>query len=156
MRYVILTLCGLSIVASAQEDPLAWFPLRVGSRWIYEHEWKSGDRNRPDGDRWTSEETTTGLVNLPEGIIVLREVKEQGGYTEPSIGTKVIAPNGQLRDVALPRSGHPGYVVTRDREPYLVHGSCVYVIGEGWDQQNQHLRASYQEYLAKDALSADF
>ena len=23
-----------SAVASAQEDPLAWFPLQVGSRWV--------------------------------------------------------------------------------------------------------------------------
>ena len=156
MRYVMLTLCTLSIAASAQENPFAWFPLRVGSLWIYEHEWKSGDRNRPDVDRWTSEETITGLVNIPEGIVVLRDVKEQGSYTGQTVGTKVIAPNGQLREVALPRIAHPGYLVTRDREPYLVHGNCIYVIGEGWDQQNQHLRPSYQGYLAKDALSADF
>jgi hypothetical protein len=154
---VMLTLCTLSIAASAQENPFAWFPLRVGSRWIYEHEWRSGDRNRPGVDRWTSEETITGLVNIPEGIVVLREVKEQGrSYSGQTVGTKVIDPNGQLREVALPRIAHPGYLVTRDREPYLVHGSCVYVIGEGWDRQNQRLRPGYQEYLARDALSADF
>jgi hypothetical protein len=77
MRYATLTLCALSIAASAQENPLAWFPLRVGSRWIYEHEWKFGDRNRPDVDRWTSEETITGPVTIPEGLVVLREVREQ-------------------------------------------------------------------------------
>jgi hypothetical protein len=153
MRYVTLMLCTLSIVASAQENPLAWFPLRVGNRWIYEHEWKSGDRNRPDVDRWTSEETITGWVTIPEGVVVLREVKEQGSSTGQSVPRKVIAPNGQ---VEVPRVAHPGYLVARDREPYLVHGNCVYVIGEGWDGQNQRLRPSYQEYLAKDALSADF
>jgi hypothetical protein len=156
MRYVILTLGALSIVTTAQENPLAWFPLRVGSRWIYEHEWKSGARNRPDVDRWTSEETITAWVSIPEGVVVLREVKEQGSYTGQTVRTKVIAPDGQLREVELPRIAHPGYPVTRDREPYLVHGNCVYVIGEGWDRQNQRLRPSYQEYLAKDALSADF
>jgi hypothetical protein len=86
MRYVMLTLCTLSIAASAQENPFAWFPLQVGSRWIYEHEWKSGDRNRPDVDHWTSEETITGLVNIPEGIVVLREVRhspESGGAARP-------------------------------------------------------------------------
>lgn len=61
-----------------------------------------------------------------------------------------------MREIELPRIAHPGYLVTRDCEPYLVRGNCVYVIGEGWDRQNQHLRRSYQEYLAKDALSADF
>ena len=65
-----------SLVASAQEDPLAWFPLQVGSRWVYEHESKSGDRNRPDVDRWTTEETITGRVSIPEGLVVLRSGKQ--------------------------------------------------------------------------------
>ena len=51
---------------------------------------------------------------------------------------------------------HAGYIVSRDREPYLVRNNCVYVIAEGWDERNQRLRPSYQEYLAKNALSADF
>jgi len=144
------------MVASAQEDPLSWFPLQVGSRWVYEHEWKSGDRNRPDVDRWTSEETITGWVTIPEGLVILRELKEQASSTRQAVRSKVIDPNGQLREVEIPRIAHPGYLVTRDREPYLVHGNCVYAIGEGWDWQNQRLRPSYQEYLAKDALSADF
>ena len=156
MRCVMFTLCALSIVASAQENPLAWFPLRVGSRWIYEHEWKSGDRNRPDVYRWTSEETITGWVTIPEGVVVLRQVKEQSSPIRQTVRRNAIPPSGELREVELPRTARPGYLVTRDREPYLVHGNCVYVIGEGWDQQNQVLRPSYQEYLAKDALSADF
>jgi hypothetical protein len=65
MRYVSLTPCTLSIVARAQENPLEWFPRQVGSRWIYEHEWKSGDRNQPSVDRWTSEETITVWLTGP-------------------------------------------------------------------------------------------
>lgn len=156
MRYVILTLCALSIVASAQENLLSWFPLRVGSRWTYAHEWKSGNPNRPDVDRWTSEETVTDWVTIPEGLVVLREVKDQGNSTGQTVRTKVLGLNGQLQEVELPRIAHPGYLITRDREPYLVHGNCIYMIGEGWDRQNQRLLPNYQEYLAKDALSADF
>jgi hypothetical protein len=156
MRHVMLALCALSFVANAQQNPFAWFPLRVGSRWIYEHERKSGDRKRPSVDRWTSEETITGWVTIPEGVVVLRDVKEQGGSTGQTVRTKVTAPNGELRDVGLPGIGHPAYLVTRDREPYLVHANCVYVIGEGWDPDNQRLRPSYQDYLAKGTLSADF
>src|SRR5215471_8504677 len=114
MRYVMLTLYALSIVASAQEDPLMWFPLRVGSRWVYEHEWKSGDRNRPDVDRWTSEETITGWVTVPEGLVILREVKVHGNTTAQTVRTMGI--------------NHAGYLVMRDREPYLVHGNCIYMI----------------------------
>ena len=72
---LLIALSAFSMVASAQDDPLAWFPLQVGSHWVYEHEWKSGDRNRPDVDRWTTEETITGRVTIPEGVVVLREVK---------------------------------------------------------------------------------
>jgi hypothetical protein len=154
MRYVTLTLCALSIAASAQENPFAWCPLRVGSRWIYQNEWKSGDRNRPDVDRWTSEETVTGWVAIPEGLVVLREVKAQSSDTGQTGRRNAIAPNGHR--VEAPEIAHPGYLVARYGEPYLVHGNCIYVIGEGWDRRNQRLRPRYQEYLAKNALSADF
>lgn len=136
MRHVTWVLCAVSFVASAQEDPLTWFPLRVGTRWTYEHEWKSGNRNRPDVERWTSEETVTGWVRIPEGLVVEREVKEESNSTGQTVRT--------------------GYLVARDREPYLVHANCIYVIGEGWDRQNQSLSQSYQEYLAKGALPPDF
>jgi hypothetical protein len=152
MRYLTLTLCALSIVANAQESPLAWFPLRVGSRWVYEHEWKSGDRNRPDVDRWTSEETITGLVTIPEGVVVLREVTEKDNSSGQTVRTKVITPNGQLREVDQSRNAHPGYLVTRDRGPYLVRSNCVYVIGEGWDGQGRRLRPRYREYLVSSIL----
>ncbi len=134
MRYAIWMIFVLPVLASAQADPFAWLPLRVGSHRIYQHEWKSGDRDYPSVDRWTSDESITAWVTIPEGVVVLRDVKQ------------VTPRNSQAR----------GYLVSRDREPYLVHGSCVYVIGEGWDRQNQRLRAAWQKYLAKGALSADF
>ena len=132
MGRLAMALCLFSMVASAQEDPLAWFSPQVGSRWMYEHEWKSGDRNRPDVDRWTTEETITGWVTIPEGLVVLREVKQQQqGNT------------------------HGAYLITRNREPYLVHGNCVYVI-DGWDGQRRQLRPEYLKYLNEGAVSPDF
>jgi hypothetical protein len=119
--YLLMALCVFSIVASAQEDPLAWFPLQVGSRWVYEHEWKSADRNRPDVDHWTTEETVTGWVNIAEGLVVLREVKELGQATGPAI--RVIGPDGRLRFVQ--GKTHGAYLITRDSAPYLVNGNCI-------------------------------
>jgi len=138
-------------VAGAQEDPLAWFPLQVGSRWVYEHEWKSGDRNRPDVDRWTTEEAVTGWVTISEGIVVLREVKRQNSTGSTR---RVIAPNGQVRD-AQEGDTH-GALTARDREPYLVRGNCIYAIGGGWDGQRQQLRPEYRKYLSEAAVSPDF
>src|ERR1700722_16325145 len=84
-----------SMMASAQEDPAAWLPLQVGSRWVYGHESKSGDRNRPDVDRWTTEETITRRVTVPEGLVVLRDVKRPNKSNEPTITVRMILPNGQ-------------------------------------------------------------
>jgi len=121
-----------SMVASAQEDPLAWFPLQVGSHWVYETRGKIG---RPEparrgpldhrgNDHWG--------VTIPEGLVVLREVKQQQqGNT------------------------HGAYLITRNREPYLVHGNCVYVI-DGWDGQRQQLRPEYLKYLNEGARLTRF
>jgi hypothetical protein len=156
MGRLVMALCVLSMVASAQEDPLAWFPLRAGNRWVYEHEWKSGDRNQPDVDRWTTEETITGWVTIPEGLVVLREVKQKGTATEQTITRRVIAANGQLRYVQQQQGNTHGALIARDREPYLVHGNCIYAMGAGWDGQMQELRLEYRKYLSEGAVSADF
>lgn len=97
IRGLTIALCGLSIATSAQENPLTWFPLQVGSHWVYQHEWKSGDRNRPSIDRWTSEETVTTWVTIPEGIVVLRDVKELVHSSEQGLTRRTVAPNGSLR-----------------------------------------------------------
>ncbi len=149
MRGFAIALCAFSIVASAREDPLAWFPLQMGGRWVYQHEWKSGDRTRPDVDRWTTEETITGWVTIPQGLVVLREVKQQGNAAAQAV-------KNRLREAQQLSITRPGYLVARDRAPYLVHGNCIYVIAEGWDGQGRQLRPSYREYLAKGAVSPDF
>jgi len=152
---LLITLCAFSVVAKAQEDPLLWFPLHVGNRWVYEHESKSGDRNLPDVDRWTTEQTISGWVTIPEGLVVLREVKQLPNASDQSTTVRAIAPNGQLRFVRQPDYNR-GLLTARDREPYLVRGSCVYVIGDGWDGQRRRLRPEYLNYLTNGAVSPDF
>jgi hypothetical protein len=44
---LLIALCIFSLVASAQDDPLTWFPLQVGSHWVYEYEAKSGTGTGP-------------------------------------------------------------------------------------------------------------
>lgn len=143
----LLTALGaLTVTLGAQQDPLAWFPLQPGNRWVYEHESKSGDRNHPNVDRWTTEETVTAAVMIPEGIVVLREVKPAGTSNNHIITEREVQRTGDA---------HPGYLVTRDREPYLVRDNCLYLIGEGWDAQTQALRSSYRTVLAQGTLSPD-
>jgi len=153
---LLVTALGvLQTPAVAQDDPLAWFPLHVGSHWIYEHEWKSGDRTRPDVDRWITEETITGLVTIPEGLVVLREVKQQPNPTDQAVTVKVITPNGQVREVRQPGYNR-GVHSARDRDPYLVHGDCIYVLDGGWDTRKQQLLPQYWKYLNEGAVSPDF
>lgn len=141
------------MVTGAQQSPLASFPLQTGTRWVYENEWRSGDPSRPDVERWTTEETITGTVATSEGLVVLREVREQGNPTGKTNTVRVITPNGQLRE--LQRGKHAGFVA-REREPYLVHGNCIYVIGDGWDNQGQQLHPSYRKSLAEGVVSPNF
>lgn len=133
MRGVTMALCALSIVASAQENPLTWFPLQVGSRWVYDHEWKSGDRNRPAVDRWSTDETVTGWATIPEGTVVLRDAKKRVNPGEQGIN-----------------------LVARARYPYLIRGNCVYVISDGWDPRKQDLRPEFRKYLSDGSVSPDF
>jgi hypothetical protein len=150
-----LALFAFSMLASAQDNPLAWFPLQVGSHWVYEHEAKSGDRNRPDVDRWTTEETITRWVTIPEGLVVLRQLKQQADSTDRIITVRAIAPNGQLREIRQPAYNR-GILSGRDGEPYLVRGKCVFVIdGGGWDFQRQQLRPEYRKYFNEGAVSPD-
>ncbi len=155
MGRIAMALCVFSMVASAQEDPLAWFPLRVGSGWVYEHESKSGDRNRPDVDHWTTEEVITGRVTIPEGLVVLREVKQHGNANEKTTTVPVIAPNGELRNIQQPGYKR-GLRASGEGEPYLVHGNCIYGIGGGWDGQKQELRPQYRKYLRDAEVSPYF
>jgi hypothetical protein len=154
-RFVI-ALCGFSMVVCAQDDPLAWFPLQVGVRRVYEHEWKSGNRSRPNVDRWTTEEAITAWIAISEGLVVLREVKQLADANDQAVAGRVMDLNGQLHEVQ--RQNHPngGYLVTREREPYLVHRNCVYVIDDGFNAQTRQLRASYRKDLAEGAVSPDF
>lgn len=150
-----LTFFALSLMASAQQYPLAWFPLQPGTRWVYAHESKSGDRNRPTIDRWTTEETITGWVTIPEGTVVLREVKEQNNAPAQPGTALTIATNGQLRQVPQQSTNHSAYLF-REREPYLVHGNCIYAMGTGWESKTQQLLPQFRLYLSDGSWSPDF
>src|SRR4051794_9175827 len=105
----VIALCILSTAVRAQDDPMAWFPLRVGARWVYSHEWRSGDRRRPNVERWTTEESITGWVTIPEGLLVLRDVKQQSDDSGRMVTHRVLGLDGRLREGS--------YVVAHDREP---------------------------------------
>ena len=151
---VAVALCVVSVAAIAQEAVVGWFPLQARSHWVYEHESKSGDRSHPDVDRWTTEETITGWVTIPEGLVVLRDVKQVGNPTEPATTVRVIGPNGDLRSVQQPGYNR-GLRINGEGGPRLVRGNCIYGIDGGWDSQTQRLRPQYSKYFDEGVVSPD-
>jgi len=153
MVRLMLTFCTVSTIASAQDDLLAWFPLKIGARWVYDHEAKAGDRNHPDVDRWTTEETIAARLMIPEGLFVLRQVKDLSPLG-PIVTRRVIGTDGVVREVQLPVYHSP--LAARDSQPYLVHGNCLYLIPlhGGWDGQDLSLK--YRQFLNEGTLVPDF
>jgi hypothetical protein len=52
MSRVLLWLLLAATVTGAA-DPLSWFPLKVGHRWVYDCVSKNGDIRNPEVSRWT-------------------------------------------------------------------------------------------------------
>jgi hypothetical protein len=152
VRIAHIVIAFFPVVLSAQDNPLSWFPLQVGSQWLYENEWKSGDPDRPSVERWTTEESITGWVTIPEGLVVLREVRRHS--KTPGEPTRVLGSDGQAHQVQFNSDGAD--VVARQKEPFLVRGSCVYVINNGFDNQSRKLSPTYQKSVREQALSPDF
>src|ERR1700758_3083162 len=109
MRRCIFALLTVSVaVPACAEDPLEWFPLQVGNRWIYEYSSKSGDPKKPEFANWTTIETVIEHRKLPEGIVAVMGVEQRG-------------------------SSGGGWIAERDRTNYLIREDCVYALHEGWD-----------------------
>jgi hypothetical protein len=136
MKTVAAIVCGfLAIwaepVHAGDHDLSAWFPLQRGNRWVYDFEWKNANRNTPEVSRWTTTEAITNLVQIPEGVVVIRSVDLQG----KSAGS---------------------YLSTRDNSPYLLHENCVYVLNESWDRVAENLRPDFVQHLVHGIASPDF
>src|SRR6266576_5899661 len=100
---------GLATHVMGQEISLDWFPVHLSDHWVYQNEWKGGEAQRPDVTRWTSEETVTNIITIPEGQVVLRRVQSNGSH-----------------------KGH-GYVAYYGDGNFLVRSDCIYFIGTAWN-----------------------
>jgi len=120
-RIFLWLLLGLNAVGANQ--PLSWFPLRVGHRWVYDCVSKHGDIRHPSVSRWTATITVREQIPTKEGLVVLRTVTLDG------------APN--------PPGGWLGASV-----PLLMRGDCVYPLyREGWDMQKRAFTPGFSGYI---------
>ncbi|MGH9355016.1 MAG: hypothetical protein ACRD10_02690 [Terriglobia bacterium] len=144
----ILLLLSLLVVCPplglTQQEALSWIPHQTGDRWIYQHESKdfTGDPQKPEIQRWTTEETVKGLVTIPEGLIIERHVRQDNE-------------SGAVQTT---------YVDVYGRGDRLVRGDCVYFLdlfgwgrgpgpGPAWDSVKKKLNPQFHEALINGTVS---
>jgi hypothetical protein len=109
--------------AAGAADPLAWFPLEVGHRWVYDCVMRSGHADHPDVYHWTATITVAEHIPTAEGLVILRSVGIEG------------QPN--------PAEGWP-----RDSLTLLVRDACIYPLyPEAWDNQNRAFTPGFADYI---------
>ena len=120
-RLLLWLLLAAQIAVAA--DPLSWFPLNIGHRWIYDCVSKSGNVRNPDVARWTATVTVREQIPTNDGLVVLRSVTIEG------------TPN--------PSNGWPWHTA-----PLLVRGDCIYPLyPEAWDQQRRVFTPEFSTYI---------
>jgi hypothetical protein len=132
-NYLVLIIAGIigGLAASVmgQEISFDWFPVHIADHWVYQNEQKGGESQRPDVARWTTEETVTDIIRIPEGQIVLRKVQSSGSY-----------------------KGN-GYVADYSDGNFLVRSDCIYFLGTAWD--SGALDSEYLKSLNKGEIAPD-
>jgi len=64
--------------AYAQNDIAEWFPVHAGDKWTYAYETRDENgrgRAHPEIRKWTTEETVSVSWTVPEGLVVVRQVR---------------------------------------------------------------------------------
>jgi len=127
---VPLAICLIPSVGSAAQV-LDWFPLQVGSRWIYSNFSKSGDPAKPTVRAWTTIDTVIEHRQIAEGTVVVMGVEQRG-------------------------MSDGGWLAQRNQSNYLIRGECVYALHEGWDALKLDLTDDYRRQLSSGAAAPDF
>ena len=116
---------SLRLIRQADQDiTSSWIPLKVGEGWAYNVEWKSGDRQQPAVQNWTTEEVVSKLVRVPEGLVVVKDVTTHGRSS------------GAFAD---------GWSASS----FLVHNNCLYfLVGRSdWDDTRQRIGVRFKQEL---------
>ena len=132
MRFACLPL--LCVPLLAQDVSSSWYPVHAGNRWIYEHEYRYGSSRNPQVTRWQTVETISGTLAIPEGTVVLRDVKVEGDI-----------PGGWLQSVY-------------GESHYLLRNDCLYFLNgpQFWNDQQRNLQPQYRAQLLAGDVEPEF
>jgi len=112
-----------------QDAALAAIPAQVGDRWVYAYESKSDSGGKSlHIAHWTSEESVTAIIDIPEGQVVLRTAQYQGDY-----------------------KGNLTYASSYSDGDYLIDDGCIYFLQDAW--ANGGLKPTYLEELNHGEIS---
>jgi hypothetical protein len=131
-----------------------YFPLQVGSIWTYEDTHETSIRTVPERKtieescppteycgpklikRSTIEIRVTGRYDVPEGTVVVREVREKDVHFE-------YPPDADPEEIDKLGNGEKPHT-----EPYLIKGNYVFRIPDwGWDRERRDLTPRFREQL---------
>jgi hypothetical protein len=103
-----LLLCPV-LCAGAQDVVRAWYPLEPGNTWVYAKEALDGRMDRPDVERWTTEETVVSATRdaALDAVLVTLRVK--------------------VLDHSLPPGGYSN-MRERPESHLLIRHDCVWIV----------------------------
>ncbi len=139
MRNLVFLFFLVNAISTA-ENPAAvvreWLPMRIGDRWIYDEEILDGNRKHPDVNRWKQEDTTVATQNIPEGLLVRRQVH------------------------FLENTAPPHYIARGSESNILVRKNCAYYLngaaaGYACDSARNGLSGNFRKALASNEASSD-
>lgn len=155
---LVLVLCSFTCIGSgdaAKSDPyfsievkenvdvLDYYPLAIGNKWVYQHEYKSAIHNTGKiiTITWISEITVKEHHDIPEGRMIVRTLTIRDvHYDYPE--------EVDEEDVSWYKNNIPG----RQASHYLLKGNYVYrVPGWGWDEESKMLNKKYAGRIGKNA-----
>ena len=108
-----------------------WIQMKPGDRWTYDCQSKSGDRQNPAVQTWTTEEAVESVVRVPEGTVVVKNVIPRG-------------------------RSERSYITLWSGSSFLIHDNCLYFLGpKDWDPKRQQLVGSFKKELAEGSAQPD-
>jgi hypothetical protein len=124
-------------------DVFDYYPLTVGNKWLYRNEYRSITRsiNKTIRITWLSEISIKEQVDIPEGKMIVREIKTDDAKFEIPEGV-------DESELSRYKSSYPDATLTH----YLIQGNYVLEVPSwGWNKTKKELTGKYKQRIKKQS-----